>query len=254
MNFSELTITACEKWLTDTYPTPSQFNKAHTMLHTLFQYALRQEWTDRNIVKLVQKRKVIETEIKALTLSETKALLRTSKLPKYKDCQAGLALMIWAGIRPQKLQRLKWQDIDLDENIIRITPTTSKTGGARHIEIPKALKAILGKLMKTKLQLESKETLASANIRHFRNNGGDAVVPRNWHRLWKSLRKDAGFSTWTQDILRHTYASYHAKNYKDLPRLQLNMGHSNLQLLRTRYINLHNITKHDAKSYFSIAC
>lgn len=235
LNFSELTLSDCQKWLSDTFDTAPQFNKAHRFLNAFFNYALRQEWADRNVVKLVPKRKVIESEIQALTLDETKALLKTSQLPKYQSCQAAVALQVWAGIRPQELQRLTWQDIDLDENIITIRPTTSKTGGSRHIEIPKPLKACLSKLVDN-----GQLTVDNENI-----------LPTSWQSKWKSLRQDAGFATWTQDVLRHTYASYHAKHFQDLPRLQLNMGHTNLDLLRTRYINLHNVTKDDAKLYFS---
>ena len=56
---------------------------------------------------------------------------------------------------------------------------------------------------------------------------------------------------WVQDVLRHTYASFHAKNYADLPRLQLNMGHRDLSLLRSRYINMRGISRVEAKSFFN---
>lgn len=35
-NFSEFISADCEAWLMGTFDTPSQFNKEHTMLHTLF--------------------------------------------------------------------------------------------------------------------------------------------------------------------------------------------------------------------------
>lgn len=73
----------------------------------------------------------------------------------------------------------------------------------------------------------------------------------NWQRKWKSIRDNAGFKgKWIQDILRHTYASYHAKYYRDLPRLQLNMGHRDQNLLRSRYVNMSNITSQAAKEFF----
>jgi hypothetical protein len=38
------------------------------------------------------------------------------------------------------------------------------------------------------------------------------------------------------DVCRHTFASYYATHYKDLATLQLEMGHRDAALLRTRYI------------------
>ena len=51
--------------------------------------------------------------------------------------------------------------------------------------------------------------------------------------------------------MRHTYASFYAKRFKDLPRLQLNMGHSNQILLRHRYINMRGISRLEAKEFFN---
>ncbi len=228
--FSELGINECEKWINSLFKTPSQYNKAHTMLHALFQFALRNEWVERNTIKLLEKKKVIEKEIRALDLEEINRLIETSQLYKYRNCQVGFAISLWAGVRPKELIRLTWQDIDLEENVIIIRPTTSKTGGVRHIEIPPNLKKILE-----------------------RRKGFNAITPVSWKHKWKTLRDRAGFkNVWTQDVLRHSYASYFIKKYQDIQRLQLNMGHYNTQLLRTRYINLHNISKADAKIFFNI--
>ena len=55
---------------------------------------------------------------------------------------------------------------------------------------------------------------------------------------------------WVQDVLRHTYASYHAKLFRDLPRLQVNMGHRDISLLSSRYVNMSEIAKADAEKFF----
>lgn len=55
---------------------------------------------------------------------------------------------------------------------------------------------------------------------------------------------------WVQNVLRHTYASFHAKKYADLPRLQLNMGHRDQSLLRSRYVNMRGLSKSAANSFF----
>ncbi|MBR6389053.1 MAG: hypothetical protein IKS15_02935, partial [Opitutales bacterium] len=69
---------------------------------------------------------------------------------------------------------------------------------------------------------------------------------------WRKIRDASGFcGSWVQDVLRHTYASYFAKHFADLPRLQLNMGHSNLALLRSRYVNLSALSSASAKSFFN---
>lgn len=229
-NFSEFTIADCEAWLSETFTTPSQFNKGRTMLHGLFEFAFRREWCDRNPVKLIERKKVIEREIKPLKLSETQKLINTAKSKKYKNCLPATAILIHAGIRPREVSRLKWSDIDLNENSITIRSQCSKTGGVRQVEICPTLKNIL-------------QTFTPAP--------NAPICPQNWKCRWKSIRDESGFkNSWIQDVLRHTYASYYAKYYKDLPRLQLNMGHRNQSLLYARYVNMSGISKSDAKRFF----
>lgn len=231
-NFSEFTTTICEAWISKEFTElPRQFNKARTMLHGLFEFALRREWCDRNPIKLIERKKIIEKEIKPLTLHQTQKLIKTARTSKFKECQAAVGLLVLAGIRPQEVRRLSWNDIDLAENSITVRSQCSKTGGVRQVEICTSLKKLL-KVLRPE-------------------NSNTPICPSNWIYLWKNLRDSSGFkNTWIQDILRHTYASFHAKHFKDLRRLQLNMGHRDLSLLYSRYINMQGITTCDANIFF----
>lgn len=231
-NFSEFSVSECEKWLSQTFSTPSQFNKARTMLHGVFEFALRREWCDKNPVKLIERRRIIEKEISPLTFSQIKNLIKTAKMPKHKECLPAIGLLMFAGVRPREVHRLTWKDIDLEENSITIHSLCSKTGGVRQVEICSSLKRLL------------------APFANGQKN--EKICPKNWQKRWRDIRNDSGFkNVWVQDILRHTYASYHAKRFKDLPRLQLNMGHYDLSLLRSRYVNMRGISHTDARDFFN---
>lgn len=257
-NFSELGVSECEEWLNATFHTDSQFkrsvneispqakdpkgetahkvsasqfNKGRTMLHGLFEFAIRREWCDKNPIKRIERRKVIEKEIQPLNLSETKRLIKTAQResPEYAVVAA---LLVYAGIRPREVLRLTWRDIDTEEKTITIRSQCSKTGGVRQVEIPPVLNRLL-------------ITHKSENTSH--------VCPTDWQRRWRKIRDNSGFrGRWVQDVLRHTYASFHAKYYANLPRLQLNMGHRDLSLLRSRYINMHGISRAEAKCFFEL--
>ena len=229
-NFSELSASECEEWLNVAFHTNQQFNKARTMLHGLFEFALRREWCDKNPIKRIERKKVIEREIQPLKLAETKRLIKTAQResPVYAVVAA---LLVYTGIRPREVRRLTWRDIDTEEKTITVRSQCSKTGGVRQVEIPPVLNRLL-------------ITHKSPNSSH--------ICPTDWQRRWRKIRDNSGFrGRWVQDILRHTYASFHAKNYADLPRLQLNMGHRDLSLLRSRYINMHGISRAEAKSFFN---
>lgn len=229
-NFSELSVSECEEWLNAAFHTNQQFNKARAMLHGLFEFAIRREWCDKNPIKRIERKKVIEKEILPLKLSETKRLIKTAQneSPVYAVVAA---LLVYTGIRPREVRRLTWRDIDTEEKTITVRSQCSKTGGVRQVEIPPVLNRLL--------------------ITHKSQNSSH-ICPTDWQRRWRKIRDNSGFrGRWVQDVLRHTYASFHAKNYADLPRLQLNMGHRDLSLLRSRYINMHGISRTEAKSFFN---
>ena len=229
-NFSELSVSECEEWLNAAFHTDSQFNKARAMLHGLFEFALRREWCDKNPIKRIERKKVVEKEILPLKLSETKQLIKTAQneSPEYAIVAA---LLVYTGIRPREVRRLTWRDIDTEEKTITVRSQCSKTGGVRQVEIPPVLNRLL--------------------IAHSRELKEGKICPSDWQRRWRKIRDNSGFrGRWVQDVLRHTYASFHAKRYADLPRLQLNMGHRDLSLLRSRYINMHGISRAEAKCFF----
>ena len=230
-NFSELTVAECEEWLNAAFHTNPQFNKARTMLHGLFEFALRREWCDKNPIKRIERKKVVEKEIQPLKLAETKRLIKTAQneSPEYAIVAA---LLVYTGIRPREVRRLTWRDIDIEEKTITVRSQCSKTGGVRQVEIPPVLNRLL--------------------ITHSHELKEEKICPIDWQRRWRKIRDNSGFrGRWVQDVLRHTYASFHAKNYADLPRLQLNMGHRDQSLLRSRYINMHGISRIEAKSFFN---
>ena len=230
-NFSELSVAECEEWINSAFSTPSQHNKARAMLHGLFEFALRREWCDKNPIKRIERKKVVEKEIQPLKLAETKRLIKTAQneSPEYAVVAA---LLVYAGIRPREVRRLTWRDIDTEEKTITVRSQCSKTGGVRQVEIPPVLNRVL--------------------IAHSRELKEEKICPTDWQRRWRKIRDNSGFrGRWVQDVLRHTYASFHAKNYADLPRLQLNMGHRDLSLLRFRYVNMRGISRAEAKSFFN---
>ena len=230
-NFSELSASECEEWLNAAFHTNQQFNKARTILHDLFEFAIRREWCDKNPIKRIERKKVVEKEIQPLKLSETKRLIKTAQneSPEYAIVAA---LLVYTGIRPREVRRLTWRDIDTEEKTITVRSQCSKTGGVRQVEIPPVFNRLL--------------------ITHSRELKEEKICPTDWQRRWRKIRDNSGFrGRWVQDVLRHTYASFHAKNYADLSRLQLNMGHRDQSLLLSRYVNMHVISRAEAKSFFN---
>ena len=129
-------------------------------------------------------------------------------------------------IRPHEVKRLTWKNINLKSGLVSLAPSHTKTGGSRHVSILPVLGAIL-----------SRTSSAGSPSR--------PVCPPNWEKKWMEVRRRSGIlkkSGWVQDVLRHTYASYHLAHFCNQNLLQKEMGHSSPSLLLARYLNMDGIT------------
>lgn len=207
---------------------PHVYRKAQSALHSIFSYGRRRQWCEYNPTEGIDLPPVKEETLRPLTLPQIRALLRACSGGSLKQMEPAVRLMLWCGIRPTEVQRLCWGDIDRGERCVYIEPRTSKTGGARAVPLRGGACALLRE----------------------RHAADELIAPRDWQRLWCALRHRAKLFPWRQDTLRHTFASMHLKNFHNLGLLQEEMGHSSLNLLRTRYLNLRGISAADAAQFF----
>ncbi len=187
---------------------PSSYKKGRAILSSIFSFGQRHEWVDVNPVSRIEVPTVQEKPIEPLTPDEVEKLREAASLPEFRDMRLSLSLLLYGGIRPTEVSRLKDEDINWEEGLVIIRPRASKTGGGRAVPL--------------------------RGVRDIRKC--DRRIPRNWKRKWKALRRAAGFSHWVPDVCRHTFATYHAAMFRNLPELQLEMGHRDTSLLRTRYM------------------
>lgn len=185
------------------------YRKARAILHSIFAFGLRHDWCSENPVSPIDIPAVTEKRIHPLCLEEVRRLERVAARREYADMRFSLNLLLYCGVRPAEITRINpATDIDWEHNQLLIRPQTSKTGGGRIIPLRKA----------ARLPREL------------------CIIPKRWTLRWRALRRSAGFEQWQPDICRHTFATYHAQHFRDLKELQLEMGHSSLSLLRTRYM------------------
>ena len=245
-NIAEISPDDCADALSATFPTARQSAKGRTMMSVIFNYAVRREWSEKNPAAATDVPKIVEREIFPLSPKESRALVSAARKTAGNRGAAAGGLMLYAGIRPAELTRVRAEDFDLAERVVCVPPSHSKTGGARQIEMRKPLFRLLEPL--EKLQPEEK------------------IIPANWQRKWRRIRHACGFrgnaddganaekmrdeKRWQQDVLRHTFASWHLKFFQNPDLLRTEMGHSSFKLLHSRYLNMRGLTRADAAGFW----
>ena len=215
-----ITPQECAGYIEMAFETPRQRQKARLILSGVFGTALKRGWCDANPVAKVEAPRVVEQQVPILSPQEIEQITTTASIYRDGSCAAAVGMMLYAGIRPHEVARLTWAQVDLRNRAIYILPRHSKTGGARRVTIHKPLLRIL---------------------RAHKREDGEKICPANWLHHWRELRRTAGWDTpahrWPQDALRHTFASYHLSHFRSFAELQLEIGHRNATLLRTRYVD-----------------
>ncbi len=207
---AEISAGEIDTWLRELSLGPSSRNTFRSRLSVLFFFALQRHWCAENVLAKVEKAKWIGTEPGILSPKQFAQLLGSAgerTLPYW-------AIGGFAGLRSAELERLEWQDIDFERDLVEVTRGKSKTASRRHIAIRPALRAWL---------------------EPYRGLGTGKVCPPSLRQHLEADRKRAGISQWPANALRHSFASYHLEHFKEPGTLTVEMGHSSPDLVQKFY-------------------
>ncbi len=170
-----------------------------------------------------------------LTDKELKKLIEAAK-DHSTTMHAAIVLSVASGLRQGELLNLKWQDIDLDAQRIRILRT--KTGQARTVFLlASAVEA---------LRTLKRDSVVSTEAVFLGQNG----VPLNRGTIrirWLPIRDATGLKNFRWHDLRHSCASFLAQNGATLLEIASVLGHRSTSVTR-RYAHLVEgapVTGHD---------
>jgi integrase len=235
---ADLTSDQVEGWLHDLNVGPVTVNSYRTLLHSLFEYALRKKLCAENPVKAVERMTVKSDEVGILTPQQLVKMLAPAK----GDVRTTIAIGAFAGIRPEEIARLTWAEVSLEKGYITVTAAKSKTAQHRYVKILPCLELWLRPLI-----------------------GSGSIQGDNFRRRYDQTRRLAGFAVrgnqasrdegetllpWPHDALRHSFASYHLAKFQNAPALALELGHQSNALIFSNYRR--RVAEAEATEYFNL--
>ncbi len=178
-------------------------------LGVLWNFAKKKGYVSENQAEKVERPYIEEKPASILTVAQAESLLKEASKPEHLAWLPYFAISLFAGLRTTEIRQLIWEQIDLEEGIITITPFQAKTRRRRIISTSDNLVAWLSL---------------------FPDQSG-AVVPVNTetNAFWEQreeLRKAAGLVEWPRNVLRHSFGSYHLARHSDEGLTAAQMGNS----------------------------
>ena len=188
------------------------------------------EVTLRNPMAKLQERRLEHQDPAILTPDQMRACLEAAQ--GERRLMAYLALGGFAGLRTEEILRQQWEDIDWKDGEIYVRQPKRAAGWRpRHVDILPSLRRHLEPV-----------AMASGKILP----GGQ----RTLYILRRAMMDRLNWEAWPNNCLRHSFKTYHAAHFQDLPRLSLQMGHSNLGM--TAYVYGTPSTRANAAAWWEL--
>lgn len=261
----------------------------HLVVHQVLQLGveddiLRKNVSDGGLKELKKVRGLHGTKRKALTIAQQKLFLDFIKNdPKYKHWYPTFAVMIGSGLRVGELTGLRWQDVDLKNNMINVTHTlvfydrskASHTGFGINTPKTKAgyrsvpmIKTVREALINQKQYLESNNLKSVDNIDGFQNfifinRFGHVQHQGTLNKALKRIIRDANCDVLNRNptideetllpdfschTLRHTFTTRLIESGMNVKVIQEALGHSDIQTTLNIYAD---VTKELKKQQFA---
>lgn len=184
-------------------------------------------------------------DFRILSINEQKRL-ETNLLKKLDPIRAGILISLHTGLRIGEICALTWEDIDLQNRIIKVRHTIARVrnndpesdqvtqlildspktkSSARDIPISSALLPII-------LQIKPMNT-----SKFVISNKDKFISPRTLEYRYHSLLKESGIRSINYHALRHTFATRCIEAGMDVKSLSEILGHANVGITLNTYVH-----------------
>ena len=194
------------------------------------------EYATKNPVAAIKKEIEMPVTTPSILTPAQAADFMTKAKEHYPALVPHIGISLFAGLRPEEVALLQWEQID-DEHIT-VLPETTKVKKKRHVPIEANLAAWLE-------SFKGKRSGLVANVPNLLKSLQGLRVKMGY----KIGKNNPEAETWKEDTMRHSYATYWLAKYKKEESLAVNMGNS-IQVIKKHYLNAAKPAV--AKLYWSI--
>src|ERR1700734_2004974 len=204
---NRITSRNIEAWL-DERDVGSQTQRNYLRdLGVLWNFAVKKGYLAECEPEKVERPALDERPTEILAPGQAKSLLTEAQKEKNLVWLPYFAISLFAGLRTNEILQLQWSQVHLDQSIIIVMPSQSKTRRRRVVSISDNLAAWL----------------------KLANPSEGKVIPFEGNEFWdrrEKLREAAGIKKWPKNVLRHSFGSYHLAKHKNEGLTAAQMGNS----------------------------
>jgi integrase len=235
----------------------SSLVRLHNVLQRALRLAERRGKLARNVASLVDVPNGPVRRSRSLSIEQAHALLKAAEGERL-EAMYKLGLML--GLRPGELLGLKWADVDLDDQVLRVVRTLKRERGQLLLGDPKTptsrraltMPAPAVAALRAHRAKQRQERLAAPvwedNDLVFCTCVGTPLDPSNLRRGFSKLTRTAGLGHWHPHELRHSAASILSASGVPIEQIADVLGHAGTRTTAAVYRHLIEPTVRHAAS------
>lgn len=228
-----ITVAECATWLHSQGWGPVSVAHFRTYLVSLWNFGKTQGLCTTNPAQTVRLPKIDYAPVSILSPTQCSQLLGAC----CERILPAIAIALFAGLRPDsELRRLRWEHVLWDRGLIEVVGKNTRGAARRLVTIQPVLRKWLGPFV----QKEGEVCPAKMTMR----------------RLFLAAKSAAGWGPqegkvpWPQDVLRHSFASYHLAHFGDAGRTAGELGHSSTKKLFSNYREV--VSPEEAREFWGL--
>lgn len=223
----------------------ASLEKVRGVLIQVLRHAERQGLVARNVAALVPTPAGPRAEGRSLTVEQARILLGAAQ---GHPLEAAFVLGLTCGLRPGELLGLKWEDVDLDQGVLRVSRAVSRVGGTpqlgptktalsrRQLRLPAGTKDAL---RQHRTRQQAQEDLMGKHWQDlglvFPTSRGTLLDSANLRRALRTVTEEAGLGRWHPHELRHSTASLLSAAGVPLEEVADVLGHASTRVTSATY-------------------
>lgn len=223
----------------------STVRQNYTILRAILDTAVRDELLGRNPALAITRPRLESSEAAYLTPAQVRALLKAAEVSRYATL---FALLVNTGLRRGEALALRWPDVDLDKQVLRVRGTLARVNGTLVVTSTKTEKSrrtvpLSGASVTLLEQVRSRQrherlragSQWTATPFVFTTELGEPCDPRNALRALKVAAERAKLDQVGLHTLRHSAASVMLTNGVPLKVVSDVLGHSGIAITADVY-------------------
>jgi integrase len=227
---------------------------SYRVLRAALQEAVKLDMLARNVVDAVSPPRLKADEVEILTADQMAAVLDALTGSRLHPI-ASLAL--YTGMWRGELLALRWQDVSLDNALLRVERSLEETKaglrfkspktrhGRRAISLPSSAVDMLGQHRRAQLELRLQFGMGKhePDALVFCNYDGSPISPNYISKIWRmAIAKVPGLPRVSFHSLRHSHASALIAAGIDIVKVSRRLGHSSPVITLSTYAHLFSST------------